>query len=210
MLRNSNKVIRKIKLCLKINIYPMNEEQIHRHNLTKEIFEHILRVTEHEDQKAGRIILSIAFLATAAASIFNIFVKCESFWYVYNINVIYMLFFIIVVFLVSGAMVMLYALGPSEEDFQIKNLVEGEYIPPSLYYYKMIADTDKEKWIEYIINTDIDKVYSKAYSDHLNESYIIAKRIKNKINRIRISRNMFIISIALIILLTILGIISLN
>jgi len=186
----------------------MSEVTVTRYKLAKDIFEHILRVTEHEDQKAGRIIISIAFLSTTSATIYGIFINNGITFIINNIDVIPIFFLLIMACSILGAILMLIGIGPNIEDVEPNPLVGEDYIPQSLYYFKKIALEDNENWRNYFFKNEIEDILKKGSSDYLQESHVVSNRICFKIKYIGYSKTFFILSIILTLIMTFLGIIN--
>jgi len=175
-----------------------------RYKIVKEIFNHQLRVTEHEDNKAGRIILSISFIATAAASIFNTFLYNHIQLVIYSIDVIPLIFLVIIIFTILGVYIILWGIGPKYTN--VNKIEEEPYCPTSIFYFVKICKEDSNKWKKYLNSEDINIIKEKAIEDLINESHTIANRIDKKDFFIYWGKRCFYISLISTIIMTILGV----
>jgi len=194
----------------------LSDELHNLYEVTKEIFDHILDMTKHEDEKAGRIILSIAFLATATATIFGAFLKNNIQFVFYGVELISTLFFLFILFVVLGAYFILDAIGPRYEMPSIWGKISEEnsnpkqYAPKSLFFFEKVGDEEREKWMSYFDPTKIDEILKKICNDHIYEAHLVSNKIKNKIRSIKIGKLFFIISLILLVFITLLGIIVIS
>lgn len=186
------------------------------YEVTKEIFDHILDMTKHEDEKAGRIILSIAFLATATATIFGAFLNNNIQFDFYGVELISTLFFFFILFVVLGALFILDAIGPKYKMPTIWGKIFEEnsnpktYTPKSLYFFEKIGDEEREKWMSYFDPIKIVEILKKSSNDHVYEAHLVSKKIKDKVRSIKIAKFFFIISVILLIFITLFGIIPIS
>jgi len=180
-----------------------------KYNLVKEIFDHQLRVTEHEDNKAGRIILSISFIATAASTIFSTFLNRKIEFLFFNIDIISISFLVVITSTIIGVSIILYGIGPDIKDSKnVKNepVKKEPYFPVSVFYFVNICKEDSTAWREYLSNENIEIVKEKAVTDLINESHSIATRIDRKDRFIHRGKIFFYISLLFTAIMSVLGI----
>ena len=155
-----------------------------KYEITKEVFDRPLEMTKHEDEKAGRILASMAFLTVAAAAIFSTFVNKElklelSLFCSQRFDLIPMSFGGYAMFVIIGTVLMLEAFGPSFEipktwgipvDSKEKGVGET-YEPKSIFFFEKISNEDKSQWVNYF-RGQIDDILAKACNDHIFEAYL--------------------------------------
>ncbi len=172
-----------------------------KHEIAKEIFQHNLDMTMHEDQKAGRIIISIAFLTSASATVYGAFVKNEIQFLMLGYDFISIFFFLSIFSVVLGSICIMKAIGPKlnlpdlwkDQENKEDKRGEGEkYSPKSIYFYEKIAEDDKEEWNTFFSNISEDDLITRAYEDHIYEAYLISGVIKDQVDEIIKAKLFFI------------------
>lgn len=189
-----------------------------KYEITKEIFNHILAMTKHEDEKAGRIILSIAFLSAASASVFRAFVNNKIIFLVSGLELISITYFFSVLCVVLGSLYIMDAVGPNlniPSLWKSNRAQENEdkeevipYKPTSIYFFEKIAEEDRNNWCNYFLKIDEDELIDRACEDHVYESHLVAEKIQNKVSSIKTAKIFFIFSIILFVIFTFLGVTS--
>lgn len=200
----------------------MSNDYEKKHQLAKEIFDQVLSATMHEDNKAGRIIVSIAFLAGVTSSVFSKFSSEEIHFMFLGRDLISIFFLLFIICVVVGSLYIMNAIGPS---FNIpktwkKNGKNGkkesssmsteEYVPLSLYFFKLIAEEDRSKWMSYFEQVEVDALLQKASNDYLYEAHLISEKIQDKVESIRIAKGFYMVSIVILVIITLLGVMSLG
>lgn len=182
-----------------------------RYEITKEVLERTLDVTKHEDEKAARILASIAFLTLATASIFSTFqnkgIKLE-----FSIDLILLFFVSYMLFVILGTIFMLNALGPSFElpkpwgkSAESQENVEKEtYKPKSIFFFKKIFEEDRKQWVNYF-EGNLYEILVKACNDHIFEAHLISTKVERKVKSIDYGKIFFLGAMFIFILLMIFG-----
>ena len=188
---------------------------LEKYQISKEIFDHVVSVTIHEDAKAGRIILSIAFLAGATSSVYGAFFGKGIRFMLYGRDLISLFFLLFVVCVVIGSFNIMNAVGPKFNIPKIwkknnhnksKSTSTGEYIPKSIYFFELIAEEDRSKWMSYFEAVEVNKLLQKASEDHVYEAYLVSEKIRDKVRSIRIAKFFFMVSILIFVIITFLGV----
>ena len=173
-----------------------------QHKLAREVFEIVLRATEHEDDKANRLLFAMAFL-TAAASGFYSQVKgvpAQSVVLGRSLDTTTLTFVAFLVMVVIGTVLMLAALGPKF------NLIEGWRKPirtaedakdGSLYFFEAIARTEYSRWLEMWNDPNIEDV---ATSHLINEAFLIAKKTQYKVAMMSVGRSFYKLSLGALVM----------
>jgi hypothetical protein len=173
-------------------------------------------VTKHEDEKATRILASIAFLTFATTSVFSTFqnkdIKLELNIFSQHVDLILLFFVGYLIFVILGTVSMLIALGPSFEipttwPTSAKSQVKAEketYKPKSIFFFKKISKEDRNSWINYF-KVNINEILDKACNDHLFEAHLISIKIEKKVRFIDYGKSFFLAAMLTFIFLIIFG-----
>jgi hypothetical protein len=188
-----------------------------RYEITREVFERPLEMTKHEDEKAGRILASVAFLTVAAAAVFSTFlnkgVKFElSLFCSQRLDLIPISFAGYVVFVVIGTIFMLEAFGPSFElpkvwATQVKSQEKGRgrvYEPQSTFFFEKISEEDRNQWVNYFAGA-INEILTKACNDHVFEAHLVSRKVKKKVRSINWGKRFFYVAMAMFAVLIVVG-----
>ena len=193
-----------------------------KYEVSKEIFNHILAMTKHEDEKAGRIILSIAFLSSASATVFGAFVKNNLTFMYYGFELISLFYFVSVLFVVLGSLSIMDAVGPNlniptiwknraQNDGEMEDNGDDdaqEYRPKSLYFFEKIAKEDRGEWCNFFAQIDDASLQTFAIEDHTYEAHLVSEKIQHKVQGIKTAKIFFIMSILFFVSFTFLGVIQ--
>jgi len=186
---------------------------IKKYQVTKEIFDHEIDMTKHEDEKAARILFSMAFITAAAATIFSCFLDNRIKLLCYGYDVISLFFSAYILFVVVGTSIMLGALGPKYEMPKIwsstpSNVKKTESeVLESLLFHQMIAKVDEKKWVKYF-SFPMDDILKKICYDHIHEARLISIKVTTKVKYVKCGRNLFIPAMFFLIIMTLLGIMA--
>jgi len=188
-----------------------------RYEITHEVLERPLEMTKHEDEKAGRILASMAFLTVAAATLFSTFLNNGlrfemSLFYSQHIDLIPAFFASYIVFVVLGTLFILEAFGPSFELPKVwqtsakSQEKEGvtTYEPKSLFFFEKIAEEDRDKWVNYF-GGDINRILTKACNDHVFESQLVSIKVAKKVRYIKWGKRFFYVAMIMFALLILVG-----
>jgi len=183
------------------------EELWKKYHITREVFDRCMEMTKHEDEKAGRILASMAFLTVAAAAIFSTFLnkglKLEfSLFCSQSFDLIPMCFGCYVFFVIIGTMLTLEAVGPS---FEVPKLWRAEkYEPKSIFFFEKISETDTNEWMNYFGRPN-DEILAKACNDHIFEAYLVAIKVRRKVRRIIWGKRFFYVAVIVLMALVVVG-----
>jgi hypothetical protein len=182
-----------------------------RYEITKEVLDSSLNITKHEDEKAARILASIAFLTLATTGIFSTFqnkgIKLE-----FSIDLIILSFASYLIFVILGTIFMLQALGPSFELPEIwrtstksqENAGKETYIPKSIFFFKKIIEEDRNLWVNYF-RGNLNEILDKACNDHIFEAHLVSKKVEKKVKYISYGKKLFLVAMLIFIFLMIFG-----
>jgi hypothetical protein len=194
-----------------------SDELWRKYEITKEVFERPLEMTKHEDEKAGRILASMAFLTVAAATSFAAFlnkgVKFEILLYSTQVvDLIPVSFLIYVIFATVGTVLMLEAFGPSFEIPKMwsparegqKNNTVNEYEPPSLFFFEKIAPERDNQWLNYF-DSKVGGILTKACKDHVFEAHLVSTKVRKKVRYIKWGKRLFYLAMFMLCVLVLVG-----
>jgi hypothetical protein len=150
----------------------------------------VIRLTEYEDGKANRILMSMAFLSALAGALFSKFVDKYNHilsdpwtvsWFV--VALVYIIFFVYVVVLILGVISVLYAVMPR---FNIPNDWKNKSgTPASLLFFEKIIEVTPAAWAEAFSARPADVVKRDYLNNSVLESYLIAEKIRTKLSRLQ-------------------------
>lgn len=189
-----------------------------RYQITKEVLERPLDMTKHEDEKAARILASIAFLTLATTSVFSTFqnkdIKLEMSIFCQRVDLILLFFVGYLIFVILGTIFMLKALGPSFELPEIwptstksksqENIEMETYKPKSIFFFKNISGEDRNRWVNYF-EGNLNEIIDKACNDHIFEAYLVSKKVEKKVKSIGYGKFFFLGAMLIFIFLMIFG-----
>jgi len=187
-----------------------------RYEITKEVFERPLEMTRHEDEKAGRILASMAFLTVAATAMFSTFLniglkfECTLFCS-QSLDLIPISFAGYVIFVVVGTIFMLEAFGPSFElpkVWQIPSKSQESsgvtYKPQSIFFFEKISEEERNPWVNYF-GRAIDEILTKACDDHVFEAHLVSTKVRKKVRFIKWGKRFFYIAMVMFAVLILIG-----
>jgi hypothetical protein len=187
-----------------------------RYEITKEVLERPLDVTKHEDEKAARILASIAFLTLATTSVFSTFqnkgIKLELSIFYQPVDLILLFFVGYLIFVILGTIFMLNALGPNFELPIIwrtsaesqENVEKKTYKPDSIFFFKKISEEDRNQWVNYF-EGNLNEILDKACSDHIFEAHLVSTKVEKKVKSIDYGKRFFLGAMLIFIFLMIFG-----
>lgn len=189
-----------------------------RYLITQEVFERPIEMTRHEDEKAGRILASIAFLTAAAAAVFSALLnkglKLEfSLSCSLRIDLIPVCFAVYIVFVVFGTILMLEAFGPSLELPKVwRKSVRSEeagseetFEPQSILFFEKISEEDRNQWISYFDSRTVKDILTKACNDHVFEAHLVSTKVRKKVRRIKWGKRFFYLAMVMFAALVLVG-----
>lgn len=139
-------------------------------------FDTVLQSLDHEDDKANRLIIAMAFIAAAAAAIFNkLFTPDAHKWGDFDAAAIS--FGIFMGLIALGSLSVLAALGPK---FHIPSKWKEKGIPSRLFF-QHIAGLSEEKWRSHLSETpehELQRLYEK---DLVLETWLLAQKNDYKV-----------------------------
>lgn len=197
------------------------EKQLTKLDLAEKSFNTVLEADLHLDNKASRILGAIAFLTLAITTFFvNTYSSIKETQKIYivlfeNINqklLATFAFSFYILFIIIGAGLYLYALGPSlnipnwfqnrNEKANSNNEINSTQID-SLLFYNKIGSTDSKLWQNFWENTLFDDLKNKVESDYVIETHLIAEKSITKFNLMSLGSFFFRIALIFLILLVV-------
>lgn len=167
-------------------------------DLAARSFQTVLRHVEHEDNKATRIVISMAFLTAAAAAVFSqvegdpdpiATVAGE------DINMTILMFAVFAGFVLGGTLFMLAALGPKfnlprhwREEESADQPEEPEV--DSLLFSERIARYSEERWRKHW-ESSTDYLTKQMERNLVHEAHLLAGKAVYKVEMMRLGRNLY-------------------
>ena len=188
-----------------------------RCEITREVLERPMELTKHEDEKAGRILASVAFLTIAAASVFSTFLNkglefelvlfCSQ-----RLDLIPISFAAYIIFVVVGTIFMLEAFGPRFEipkvwRTSVRSQEKGSdrfYEPQSIFFFEKISEEDIDEWVDYF-GRPINEILTKACNDHIFEAHLVSTKVRKKVRYIKWGKHCFYIAMVMFAVLILVG-----
>ncbi|MGD0644663.1 MAG: hypothetical protein ABSA75_07140 [Candidatus Bathyarchaeia archaeon] len=191
----------------------IKDDNSKKYEITVEMFEHVWKVNEHEDSKAGRILEAMAFLSITAATAFGAFISRQlsvqiSLWN-YGFNLIPISFVGFAIFVALGIFVFLEAsLGGIERQNKKRGDVtkienkdrKKSFEPQSLFYFKKISEESLDQWSSYFGGNAYD-LLKKAYRDHIQETFMISRKTRTKVKYYKLGKICFYLAIIFFVIL---------
>lgn len=176
-----------------------------KRSISKEIFDHMIDMLKHEDEKANRILTAMAFLTAAAAAIsipfFEDKIGLRIVFLELDLNLGLLLFFLYLIFVVIGTFFMLAALGPilfiPRLWGETRNDDKKDKIC-SLLFFKKITAVKRQDWKNFFNASHASKISKKIFVDRIYESHLLAEKVDYKVNCI--GKANFLYRFALLIL----------
>ncbi len=187
-----------------------------RYELSRDMFDNIRDMNDHEDTKAERILTAMAFFALTTVTAFGVFISSHlsveiAFWGL-HFNLIPVSFAGFVIFVSLGAFIFLEAsLSGFEMHYKNKRVTNknGEnktkkFEPQSLFYFKSISKENLKQWSNYF-DSNVNDLLSKAYADHVLETFLISQKTMRKVILYKRGKFCFYVAIIFFILLVLAG-----
>jgi hypothetical protein len=193
------------------------DDLMKKYEFSRDIFRQMWELNEHEDTKAARVLTAVAFLALTAVTVFEVFVashlSVQVSFSIFHFDLIPFSLAIFIIFVSLGAFAFLEAsltgfrveLGKNEQFKIIEDTGEKKFSPQSFFYYKSISNEDPNKWISYFEEGVLQDLLSKAYSDHIRETFSISKKTRRKVGLYKLGKVFFYVAIIFFIILTLAG-----
>jgi hypothetical protein len=151
----------------------------------------VTRLTEYEDGKANRILMSMAFLSALAGVLFSKFVDkyhhllSGELWSIpwLLVLIVYSVFFFYVLLLIAGVIFVLYAVMPRfniPTDWKHKS-----GIPASFLFFEKMIEVTPTAWADAFSKRPPDTVKSDYIKNSVLESFLIAEKIRIKLGKLQ-------------------------
>lgn len=188
--------------------------------VVKQIFDHVIDMTRHEDEKAGRILAPMAFLTVAYAAIFASFLGNGVRFRYLSYDLITLAFLLYIACVTIGTVFILEAFGPRfnlpklwkssiPKEAQLESGVQSTRlkVPKSIFFFEHIAKEPREEWTEYFSNSP-EILEQKAVDDLVFEIHLISEKVSTKVNFVRRAKVFFFLAMIFFIVGTLLGAVS--
>lgn len=160
------------------------------------IFDTVLRSLEHEDSKANRLIVVMAFITVASATIFaHLYTPAKSAWEfgIGHMDWVAVFFYIYLGLVLLGTLFVMAALGPR---LNIPRVWPRSATPPSRLFFWKIAETDRKQWMKHVLETDAQELRELITEDLASEAHLLAQKNSYKVSMMSIGRHLYRYSFA--------------
>jgi len=165
-------------------------DEMRKLTVVKQMFDHLVQLTSYEDEKAGRILASIAFLTVADVTLFASFLGNHVTFRCLSWDLITIAFVGYISSVTVGTIFILTAFGPRFKLPQSwKPVAAGE--PKSVFFFQWICKEDEKDWCKYFLSSAPSMVEKKATADLVYECYWIAGKISDKVTWINRRKMLF-------------------
>lgn len=163
------------------------------YELTDRSLKEVKALTEHEDNKAQRILTAMAFLAAVSGGIFALSVRSlieskvvESYLdFTLTINwlavCVYVGFGLYLFVLSIGVSIVLYAIMPRFKIPQDWNTVQRSDAPRSYLFAMEILKVPEEKWAKAYIDSNVAALKLEYVKNSILETYLVAQKVAIKL-----------------------------
>ena len=178
-----------------------DQDALEKFKLIYSSYNEINGLDRYEDEKAQRGLQALAFISLSGVTIFaaSLYILSSLSKQQTLLFLTYIFFGIFIILISVGTFLILFAIRPSFIPLEHQN----KGIPESLYFYKEVADFDKDKWNNYLNSTAIDDLLEKATSDLINETHVIAKKIGRKVKNTTWGFNFYLYSVVFMAIMSV-------
>lgn len=183
-----------------------NEDLVRKVLAAQEMLGRVIHTTDNLDEKVGRIFSSMSFLAVGATIVYTSFLSDKLFFRVESVDLVSLLFIGFVLSVAATTALMLGAMGPR---FHLNPFrrggQKGTTKPAPTGYADKIASMDKKEWVDYFAGISLDELYTKWYSEAVQEVYVLSKKVDMKVEEMRKAQGTFLLAIVFLVLMVLLG-----
>lgn len=177
-------------------------------NLAKKSFKEVLASDVHEDSKAQRILTGMAFLTAAAGLIFAELGRSKvatslKFPIFSSYEYIPVCFFAFVVAIIIGTLFFLTALGPTFNIPSPWQPKRDKRYPESLLFSHLILRESRDEWNRHWEESCEEQLQVELAKNYVNEAYLLAEKVKFKVNSMRIGKIFYKLSLGFLGMLVI-------
>ena len=169
---------------------PDIDELRRRAALAKSILDGVVDSSNHEDEKVGRILYSMSFLTVGTTIAFSAFLGNRIGTAFYGVDLVSVLFFGYILFLVAGTIIILEAMSPrlylrlgrgannKGADTDSTNL-------DSMHFFKSIARKSQADWLALFKDAGSADLLAREYDDALRQAHFLSSKVAQKVEYIR-------------------------
>ncbi len=182
-------------------------------SVAKSILDDVVNSSNHEDEKVGRILGSMAFLTAGAAFAFATFVGNRIGPVVYGVQLVSVLFLVYIFMLVLGTTLMLEAMSPRLHLWRGKGAMKEDDVGfsaglDSMHFFKSIARRDLAEWLSYFENVKSADLLIKERGDALRQAHFLSTKVTTKVEYVRRGKLVIQISSIFIVVMVAVGVLS--
>jgi len=187
-----------------------DEDLSRKVSFAQEMLGRVIHTTDNLDEKVGRTFSSMSFLAVGATIVYTSFLSNRLYFRVGGVDLVSLLFIGFVLSVAASTALMLEAMGPRFHLNPWGHGSQGESPKPApTGYADKIASMDRKEWSEYFAGVQLSELYSRWYSEAIGEIYVLSKKVDKKAEEMRSAQRTFLLAIAFLVLMVILGVSSL-
>ena len=157
----------------------IDQDKLEKFKVVFSSYNEVNNLDRYEDSKAERGLQALAFIALSGVTIFaaSLYILTILYKNLVLFIVSYTFFGIFIVLISIGTIFILYGIKPRFNDPETGKGSE----PKSIFFYKKIIELEHDNWNNFLSNITIDELLDKATNDLINETYLIAEKIKTKV-----------------------------
>ena len=181
--------------------------------IAKSILDDVVNSSNHEDEKVGRILGSMAFLTAGAAFAFSTFVSNRIGNVTVGVDLVSILFLAYVALLVLGTIIMLEAMSPrlhllrgagADRDDDSDSSVGLD----SMHFFKSIARKSQAEWLSYFKDVSSSDLLAKECEDALRQAHFLSSKVTKKVGYIRSGKLVILIASIFLVAMVAAGVLS--
>lgn len=155
-------------------------------------YDDVMRSLEHEDSKANRILVAMAFITTASSIVFVYLHALPSGWTIgiSQTSWVALFFGIYVGLVLIGTLCMLAALGP-------RHHIPAEWgtssgcLPKSRLFFQKIAEVTREEWQNHMQTTDLEQLEKLIENDLIYETHLLSQKNRYKVQMMAVGKELY-------------------
>lgn len=170
---------------------PESQDLDSRQKIAQQVFDTVIKANEHQDNKANRIISSIAFLLAASSAVLAFSLPSSATGgrfrglfspdYLFGSHPALLSFAFFVILVLAGVIFYLNALGPSfnwNSNREPQNLNKEK---STLLFFEEVGKHDVDSFKKHITASDIDALKRQLIGNFAAESVLISQKLKGKV-----------------------------
>ena len=184
------------------------DDLLRKVSVAQEMLGRAIHTADNLDEKVGRIFSSMSFLAVGTTIVYTSFLADRLFFREGSVDLVSLLFVGFIISVAASTALMLEAMGPRFHLNPFRRSQENATKPVPTGYADKIASMDRKEWTEYFASVPLDELYTKWYTEAMEEVYLLSKKVERKVEEVRNAQRTFLLAIVFLVLMVILGVSS--